>query len=62
MTAQRSEPESFTCPRCGAASYHPQDVEHGYCARCHDFTGPVPWRCYCDGDAGHWRGLGCPPR
>jgi transcription elongation factor Elf1 len=30
---------SFTCPRCGAVSHHPKDKEHGYCARCHDFTG-----------------------
>lgn len=30
---------SFTCPRCGAVSHHPLDAEHGYCGRCHDFTG-----------------------
>jgi len=30
---------SFTCPRCGAVSYHPEDVRHGYCGRCHDWTG-----------------------
>ena len=30
---------SFTCPRCGAESHHPKDEEHGYCGRCHDFTG-----------------------
>jgi hypothetical protein len=29
---------SFTCPRCGAVSHHPQDERHGYCGRCHDFT------------------------
>lgn len=29
----------FTCPRCGAVSHHPKDEEHGYCGRCHDFTG-----------------------
>ena len=29
----------FTCPRCGAVSYHPKDIEHGYCGRCHDWTG-----------------------
>lgn len=33
------DPPSFTCPVCGATSYHPQDVEHGYCGRCHDYTG-----------------------
>ena len=30
---------TFTCPRCGATSHHPKDEEHGYCGRCHDFTG-----------------------
>ncbi len=30
---------SFRCPCCGAVSHHPQDVEHGYCARCHWWTG-----------------------
>lgn len=30
---------SFTCPRCGAVSYHPTDRAEGYCARCHDYTG-----------------------
>lgn len=29
---------SFTCPDCGAVSYHPSDIEHGYCGRCHAFT------------------------
>lgn len=32
----------FTCPVCGAVSHNPQDVEHGYCARCHDWTGGPP--------------------
>ncbi len=27
-----------TCPRCHRFSAHPADVEHGYCAHCHDFT------------------------
>lgn len=31
-------PASFTCPRCGAVSYHPEDVRQGYCGRCHDWT------------------------
>lgn len=30
--------ESFTCPRCGAVSAHPRDLEEGYCGRCHDWT------------------------
>lgn len=29
---------SFTCPVCGATSYHPKDVEQGYCGRCHGWT------------------------
>lgn len=29
---------AFTCPRCGAVSYHPKDKEHGYCGRCHQFV------------------------
>lgn len=32
---------SFVCPQCRARSFHPQDVENGYCGRCHDFTGRV---------------------
>ena len=32
-------PDSFTCPRCGAVSHHPEDVQEGYCGRCHDSTG-----------------------
>lgn len=32
---------SFTCPDCGATSYHPEDVRHGYCGACHAFTGDV---------------------
>lgn len=38
----RSVPESFTCPVCGKTSYHPKDIEHGYCGNCHDFTGATP--------------------
>lgn len=30
--------ESFECPKCGAVSYHPEDVRFGYCGRCHEFT------------------------
>jgi hypothetical protein len=32
-------PPSFTCPRCGATSYNPNDVLEGYCGACHDWTG-----------------------
>lgn len=36
---------SYTCPRCRLVSYHPVDVEQGYCAACHDWThGMTPLR------------------
>lgn len=34
--------QSITCPRCGRTSYHPKDVEYGYCGNCHDYTTPRP--------------------
>lgn len=37
----RGEPV-FDCPLCHAISYHPKDIEFGYCGRCHDFTGGRP--------------------
>jgi ribosomal protein S27AE len=30
--------ESYTCPRCGRTSYHPDDIREGYCGACHDWT------------------------
>jgi ribosomal protein S27AE len=30
--------ESFTCPRCGMTSHHPDDARDGYCGNCHDWT------------------------
>ncbi len=36
---QRQRP-SFTCPVCSATSYNPGDILHGYCGRCHAYTGP----------------------
>jgi hypothetical protein len=36
--ASAADPPSFTCPRCGARSFHPEDVRFGYCGRCHDWT------------------------
>lgn len=30
---------SFTCPRCGATSYNPQDIAEDYCGRCFWWTG-----------------------
>lgn len=38
--AARAEQASITCPRCGKTSYHPKDIEQGYCGNCHDFTSP----------------------
>ncbi|MBA7678886.1 hypothetical protein ES703_87165 [subsurface metagenome] len=29
------EQESYTCPKCGMTSYHPDDIKHEYCAKCH---------------------------
>jgi hypothetical protein len=28
----------FTCPRCWQVSNNPEDLAHGYCGRCHDWT------------------------
>ncbi len=36
--------DNFACPRCGAVSYNPNDIEHGYCGRCHAFTGDQRFR------------------
>jgi len=30
--------QAIQCPRCGAVSVHPKDIEEGYCGRCHDWT------------------------
>lgn len=30
---------SITCPVCGMRSFHPMDVQEGYCGRCHAYTG-----------------------
>jgi ribosomal protein S27AE len=35
---QASDEPSYKCPICGMISYHPRDIEHGYCGRCHAFT------------------------
>lgn len=29
----------FVCPRCGAVSHHPMDLQQGYCGSCHWWTG-----------------------
>ena len=33
-----SDHPSITCPVCGMTSYHPKDIEHGFCGNCHDYT------------------------
>lgn len=37
---------SITCPKCGMTTYDPDDIEEGYCGKCHDWTGvprdPIP--------------------
>lgn len=32
------EPQTFTCPKCGAVSYNANDVRERYCGACHDFA------------------------
>jgi hypothetical protein len=39
LSAGEAPPRSFTCPCCGVQSSHPADVRHGYCFRCHWWTG-----------------------
>lgn len=40
--ADAQRPPPFVCPVCAAVSHHPADREHGYCGRCHAFTGNPP--------------------
>lgn len=39
---RKKEPSarSITCPQCGRTSWHPKDVEHGWCGNCYAFTTP----------------------
>jgi hypothetical protein len=39
FTDKASLPAHFTCPKCKAVSYNPNDVREGYCGACHEFTG-----------------------
>lgn len=32
------ETRSITCPRCHRTSYHPDDIDTGYCGACHWWT------------------------
>lgn len=29
--------KSYKCPKCGKVSHHPMDLQHRYCAACHEF-------------------------
>lgn len=31
-------PDTFTCPRCGRTSHHPDDAYYRYCGACHALT------------------------
>jgi ribosomal protein L37E len=37
LTDKASLPATFTCPKCGAVSYNPNDVKERYCGACHEF-------------------------
>lgn len=37
---ERPKAPSITCPVCGWTSYHPKDIEFGYCGNCNNFTSP----------------------
>jgi hypothetical protein len=39
MDAMADEYPSITCPVCKMTSYHPKDIEHGFCGNCHEYTG-----------------------
>lgn len=39
VKTQQTLAPSFTCPKCSAVSYNPNDISQGYCARCDEFTG-----------------------
>jgi hypothetical protein len=49
---------SFTCPKCGRTSHHPEDEAQGYCGHCHAFTREEPAASYqvvlADGPAQKW--------
>lgn len=34
--------DSITCELCGMTSYHPEDVRHHYCGKCHIFHDDIP--------------------
>lgn len=52
--------DSYTCPKCGMTSYHPEDVKHKYCGNCHqtiyelDFDSFTGRMVYVGQDEGEW--------
>lgn len=44
MAGGKGDEPSITCPSCGLTSYHPKDIEVGYCGNCHWWTTPVAGR------------------
>lgn len=43
---------SITCPNCQRKSFHPQDINEGYCGFCRAFTS-APITAYKDRDGWH---------
>lgn len=39
VTSREESQPSITCPLCAKTSYHPKDIEEGYCGFCHWWTG-----------------------
>ena len=51
-TIHEGERLSFECHVCGRESWHPMDVEHGYCGYCHVQWGM--WKSFPDLDEVWW--------
>lgn len=41
MSPEQYNTDSITCPECHMTSYHPMDIEMGWCSNCHGYTSPV---------------------
>jgi len=42
--SEREPHEVYKCPRCGARSLHPMDVQERYCVACHRLPASTPAR------------------
>lgn len=51
------EQESYTCPKCGMTSYHPEDVKHEYCGSCHKTRRELDFSKMTEGEALYSLGL-----